>query len=347
MTKESKNIEREDIDVDAPYFEDLAVGQQYRAPGLTITSGHALLHQATFGDRQLLPLDHHLCAKVTGNASPLVHHCVVANIAIGQSTEATQRVKGNLFYSHFVQFRPVWIGDTLRTTSKIVAMRANRAAKNRDATGMIVLNVSVINQDGMPVLGFYRCAMIASRNTERAAEFVDSFDEYRQEIRDDEIESVSATDWDLAELRSAFQGRSFADLKEGQRFLIKARDSVSCAPELVRSTLNMARVHTDADASHLGERLVYGGHTISMACAQVSRALPGIVAVLAWHSCIHSAPVLEGDMLRTEVSVVRKISLPNGSGICTLRALTFASSNPGGGDQDHQVLDWTFLAHIC
>ena len=196
-------------------------------------------------------------------------------------------------------------------------------------------------------MGFYRCAMIASRNAELAKNFQDNFDDYRQDLADDEIMSVSTPDWDLAELRSALQGRSFADLKEGQRFLIKARDGVSCAPELVRATLNVARVHTDAGASHLGERLVYGGHTISMACAQVSRALPGIVAIPAWHSCVHTAPVLEGDMLRTEVSVVRKVPLPDGSGICTLRALTFASSDPGADDQDHQVLDWTFSAHIC
>jgi len=347
MTEVSKNIECEDIDVDAPYFEDLVVGQIFRAPGLTITSGHALLHQALFGDRQLLPLDHHLCAKVTGSEKPLAHPCVVANIAIGQSTEATQRVKGNLFYSNFVQLRPVWIGDTLRTNSEVVAMRANRAVKNRDATGMVVLEVSVVNQNGDPVMRFYRCPMLASRDSERAAKFDDSFDQFRNELSAEEIASACAVDWDLAELRDAYSGRSFADLKEGQRFLIKARDRVSCAPELVRVTLNMARVHIDSAESHLGERLVYGGHTISMACAQVSRALPGIVAIPAWHSCVHTAPVLEGDMLRTEVSVVRKTPLKDGSGICTLRALSFASRESEEDGQDSQVLDWTFSAHIA
>ena len=346
MAKASENSNFEVIDVDAPYFEDLSVGQEFRAPGLTITSGHALLHQALFGDRQLLPLDHHLCEKVTGKTTPLAHSCLVANIAIGQSTEATQRVKGNLFYSNFIQNQPVWIGDTLRTTSKVVAMRANRAARDRDATGMVVLEVSVVNQEGVAVMRFYRCPMLASQNAERAAQFDDSFDQYLNELRDDEIISACATDWDLSGVREACEIHSFANLKEGQKFMIKARDSVSCAPELVRATLNVARVHTDASASHLGERLVYGGHTISMACGQISRAIPGIVAIPAWHSCVHTAPVLEGYMLRTEVSVVRKIPLSDGSGICTLRALTFASADSGDSDQDKQVLDWIFSAHI-
>ena len=80
MPETSENTDCEVIDIDAPYFEDLSVGQEFQAPGLTITSGHALLHQALFGDRQLLPLDHHICEKVTCKSTTLAHPCLVANI---------------------------------------------------------------------------------------------------------------------------------------------------------------------------------------------------------------------------------------------------------------------------
>ena len=50
---------------------------------------------------------------------------------------------------------------------------------------------------------------------------------------------------------------------------------VSSAPELARLTLNIAMVHHDAAAS-AGGRLVYGGHTIGIAAAQATRALPNL-----------------------------------------------------------------------
>ena len=55
----------------------------------------------------------------------------------------------------------------------------------------------------------------------------------------------------------------------GQRIELEARDT-TLAPELVRMTLNMAMTHADTRSVY-GKRLVYGGHTISIA-AQLARA---------------------------------------------------------------------------
>ena len=51
-----------------PYYEDLAVGDVFHAPGLTLTAAHAALHQAIVGDRLRLSLDEPLCREVTGVA---------------------------------------------------------------------------------------------------------------------------------------------------------------------------------------------------------------------------------------------------------------------------------------
>ena len=78
---------------------------------------------------------------------------------------------------------------------------------------------------------------------------------------------------------------------------------MSSAPELARLTLNLAKAHTDPGASAHGRRLVYGGHTIAVAAAQATRAIPNLVTIVAWHGCDHLAPVFEGDVLATELSV--------------------------------------------
>ena len=87
------------IEVAGPWYEDLEVGQVYdRSPGLTLNEGLAALHQAIVGDRLRLALDAHLAARVIGPGPPLAHPGLVCDVAIGQSTLATQRVIANLFY---------------------------------------------------------------------------------------------------------------------------------------------------------------------------------------------------------------------------------------------------------
>ena len=83
-------------------------------------------------------------------------------------------------------------------------------------------------------------------------------------------------------------------------FALEAGETVTGAPELARLTLNVATAHTDATGSSHGRRLVYGGHTISIAAAHATRAIPALATIVAWQGCDHLGPVFEGDVLRTE-----------------------------------------------
>ena len=82
-----------------PYFDQVHTGQVFTAaPSMTLTPGLAAVHQSILGDRLRLPLDAELSAAVTGLPAPLAHPGLVCDVAIGQSTLATQHVKANLFY---------------------------------------------------------------------------------------------------------------------------------------------------------------------------------------------------------------------------------------------------------
>src|SRR5580698_4074528 len=94
-----------------PFFDDLAVGQEFAsAPAVTLTEGLAAGHQAILGDRLALMLDHQVCREVTGG-EPLAHPGLVWDVAIGQSTVVTQRVRANLFYRGLVFHRTPVICD--------------------------------------------------------------------------------------------------------------------------------------------------------------------------------------------------------------------------------------------
>lgn len=326
------------VDVEGPWFEDLTVGKEFSAPAVTLTEGHACLYQALFGDRMRLPLDHQAGRAVTRHATPLAHPLLVANMAIGQTTWASQRVKANLGYRGLLFGCPVYLGDTLATRTRVVGRRPNRARPGRTPTGVVALEATTCNQHGETVLHFWRFPMVAAHLDTAPAADADP-DTIGAAVRRDAL-LACVPDWDTGVLRASI-GEDPSGGVAGTRFRVCARDIVTPAAELVRLTLNMASVHYDPSASHSGSRLVYGGHVISMAFAQITRALPDLLTILAWVTCDHLAPVFEGDMMRTEVEVLERTALSAGS-LLSLRAECFAAR--AAEDREVRALDWTFFA---
>lgn len=325
--------------VGGPWFEDLAPGQEFDAPAVTLTEGLATLLHALTGDRLRLPLDHHASRAITGAERPLAHPLLAINVAIGQSTAPSQRVKANLFYRGLVVRRPVHLGDTLSTLTRVVASRQNRAQPGRPATGVVALEITTRNQHGDEVLHFWRCPMIPCRDADADTGHADDVASVGKDVTPEDVAAV-VPPWNTA-ATGHWRGRKAADLEPGMKFAIEARDTVTSAPALVRATLNLAMAHTDARLSYLGDRLVYGGHTISLAFAQATRALPNLLTLLAWEACDHTAPVVENDRIRSDVTVLEKRPLPSGA-LLKLQAESWAAR--GEPEKEQRVLDWRFWA---
>jgi acyl dehydratase len=320
--------------VSGPYFDDLEVGQVFdSAPSMTLTEGAAGAHQAIIGDRLRLALDAQLAYAVTGATKALAHPALVCDVAIGQSTLATQRVKANLFYRGLTFHRFPVIGDSLFTRTEVVGLKQNSPKPARAPTGLAALRMTTVDQIGRLVLDFYRCAMLplsADIETGQA----------------DDLSGIGAdlapppnptAGWDAAAYREKVPGAHFDSGLAGE-VLHSSADVVSSAPELARLTLNIAATHHDWRVG--GQRLVYGGHTIGLALSQATRLLPNLVTVLGWESCDHTGPVHEGDTLYSELHVDGAVPLPDGrGGVLKLRSLVFAVSDP-----DRQVLDYRFTA---
>ncbi len=327
--------------IEGPYFEDLRVGQIYGGPSTTVTSGHAALYGALTGDRLRLPLDHAASMRVTGRAEPLAHPLLAINLAIGQTTWASQRVRANLFYRGLVLKRQVHLGDTLTTTSRIVALKQNRLRPDKPATGLVGIECTTHDQHGHEVLHYWRCPMIACRSAAATTGAVDDVDAIGHTVSLADIAAVAPTSWRPELAPNDPGGLAASDLEIERRYVVAARDTVTAAPELVRMTLNIAMAHTDSAHSFLGERLVYGGHAIAVAFAQLTRALPNLVTLLAWESCDHVGPVYEGDRLRTEFSLTARERLGAGW-LLRLRAECHAAR--GRPETEQRVLDWRLVA---
>ncbi len=342
------------IDVGGPWFDGLSVGQvSPPVPALTLTDGHAALHQAIVGDRLALALDGPLSAAVTGSERPLAHPALVWDVAIGQSTLLTQRVIGNLFYRGLVLRRAPVIGDTLQTSTEVVALRQNSVRQGRAATGMAVLRVRTTDQHDRRVLDFWRCAMLPLSDPAGQTGHADSLDAIPSEL-DPAALGEAVADWRLEPLRddgAPDHGAGDDDVHggglpaPGTIWRLLGGDVVSAAPELARLTLNVAVAHHDARDA--GRRLVYGGHTIGIAAAHVTRVLPNLVTFVAWHGCDHTGPVLEGDTLSSEIELERVEPLPDGHGGRLVHLRCRVSATRGEPAQTVGVLDWRPVAVIA
>jgi acyl dehydratase len=319
--------------VNGPYFDDLEVGQVFDgAPSMTLTAGAAAVHQSIVGDRVRLALDGELAAAVTGAPGPLAHPALVCDVAIGQTTLATQRVKANLFYRGLVFHRFPVIGDTLFTRTEVVGLKQNSTKPGRAPTGLAALRMTTVDDVGRLVLDFHRCAMLPLSDNSPDTGHADDLSMIGTEQAP--IPDPTA-DWNADAYRAKVPGAHF-DARLAGAVLLSSADIVSGAPELARLTLNIAATHHDWRSG--GQRLVYGGHTIGLALAQANRLLPNIVTVLGWQSCDHTGPVHEGDTLYSELHVERAVPLPAGrGGVLELRSVVYAIGEP-----DQQVLDWRF-----
>lgn len=331
--------------VGGPYFDELEVGMTFEnAPAVTLTDGLAASHRAILGERLRLPLDHTLSHLVTGAPTPLASPSLVWDLAIGQSTLATHHVKANLFYRGLRFRRFPHIGDTLATCTEVVGLRDNTLKPGRAATGLAALHITTTDQHGRTVLDFHRCAMLPVGPGADEGRARHDHDLSRIGVSPgDQATWAAPREWDLAAYRRATGGtaRPTNPVDLAGRSFVTSGDIVSSAPELARLSLNIAAVHHDERVS--GSRLVYGGHTIGLALAQVTRALPDLVTVLGWESCDHTGPVREGDTLTSHIEVLGQTPLDQGSAL-HLRSLVSAERADA---EPTPVLDWRYTALVA
>jgi len=330
--------------IDGPFFEDFYNGQIFGAPAVTVTEGFCSIYQSITGDRMRLSLDHELTKKVTGSNSGMVHPMLVINIVNGQTTYASQNVKGNLFYRGLIMKSPVFIGDTLTTTTKVVGLNQNKNKPGRNATGMVALEIGTLNQNNECVMRYWRCPMIPCRDPSAETGHLDDFSQIPKGLPEEAILASVPSTWNIEPLTNSSFEPSLPNLQQQDRVVVTGQDTITCAAELVRLTGNIAFAHTDASRSYLKKRLVYGGHTISLAYAQIMRAIPDTVTLIGWQRCDHLAPVLEEDIIRSEFEVLRVNQVPSGGTLKELKVDTFAKRlNRDNEYEETQVLDWRLI----
>ena len=287
---------------DGPYYDEFTKGMTIPPlPPVTVTEADNVAYRMITGDEHLPSADRSLYASLTGRTGAMVYPSLAMQYAIGQTTNATRRAIANLYYRSVRILRAVEVGETLRTTTKVLGLADSRP-KGDLHRGKVWLGIETTGDDG-PVARYERCALVASRGGSPG--HTDEIPGPSEPVPLAEVAGL-APSWDLSVLPST-------EWTVGEERVDAMRDHVDLGPGLARMIFNQAFVHRDATASIYNKRLVFGGHVQGLAQASLSRVLPGLATVVAWDGCDHVGPAFEGDLLEFRHKLVEEAKAADGS----------------------------------
>lgn len=315
------------------HFEDFTLGQEIRhATPRTVTTGDAAVYMALYGGRFVLQSSDET-ARALGYARAPLDDWLVFHTVFGKTVpDISLNAVANLGYAAGVFARPVYPGDTLAATSRVIGLRENSSGR----TGTVYVRSQGTNQRGESVLDYVRWVMVAKRDPASPAP---------EPVVPELPEAVAAADLALppgvrfAAYDTALSGRPhlFEDYAPGERIDHVDGTTVEEAEHQMATRLyqNTARVHFNQHAEadgRFGRRIVYGGHVISIARALSFNGLANALAVAAINGGRHTNPVFAGDTVYAWSEVLDAAAIPGRRDVGALRLRTVATKDRPGAD---------------
>ena len=141
------------------FFEDYQVGDKRTSLGRTITETDIIIHAGHAGDYYPHHVDVEFC-KTQPFKRPIAHGTMTFAIGIGLSSSLINPRAMTYGYERLRFPRPVYPGDTLRTT---VTVKSKEDDPKRENFGRVVEETEVNNQDGATVLHTEHILLVEKR----------------------------------------------------------------------------------------------------------------------------------------------------------------------------------------
>ena len=250
------------------FFEDFRLREELvHATPRTVTQGDAALYLGLYGSRFATNSSEVFARRLGFLAAPL-DDFLVFHLVFGRTVpDVSRNGVSNLGYADGRFGVPVYPGDTLSATSRVIGLRQNRSGE----TGIVYVRSRGINQDGDPVVEFARWVMVRKRDRE-APQPEPVVPELRESVPVEELfvpEGLAVRGYDTGISGSA---HFWDDYSPGERLdhidgvTVEETDQAT----VTRLYQNNAPVHLNRhmmEASRFGRRIVMAGHVISIARA--------------------------------------------------------------------------------
>ncbi len=339
------------------FFEDFAVGDTIvHATPRTLTVGDVSLYTALYGSRFAVQSSDAFAQAIGYDRAP-VDDLLVFHIVFGKTVpDISLNAVANLGYAECRFLAPVFVGDTLSTTSDVIGVKENSNGK----TGVVYVRSTGRNQDGTVVLDYVRWVMVRKRDAASPApETV--VPELAGKVETNGLgqacPAIVNAGWNYDLSGAPYR---FSDYEPGERIDHVDGMTVEEAEHMIATRLfqNTAKVHFNQfteGQGRFGRRLIYGGHVISLARALSFNGLSNAFHVLAINAGRHVAPLFAGGTVFAWSQIEETSEISGRDDIGALRIKTYATVDqpctafPGPaekGFEDGVILELDYWAAI-
>ena len=309
------------------YFEDYKLNQtiNHSVPR-TITEGDVSLYLATTGSRFALNYSKIFANQLGFERQPL-DDILVFHMVFGRTVpDLSLNAIANLGYAGVNFCRPVYVGDTIKASSKIIGLKEN----SNEKTGTVYVESLGKNQKNEVVLKYYRWLMMRKKKNGMIEGFNNVLPELPEKVETKDFEiplKINYENWDNEITGSNF---FYDDYLVDEKIDHLDGQTIEEAEHQLATRLyqNNARVHFNHHIEkdgRFGKRIIYGGYIISLARAISCNGLANAFKIAAIHYGKHSAPTFSGDTIYARSQILNKEKINDNLGVLKIR--TIASKN--------------------
>ena len=309
------------------FFEDFSIGQVIRhATPRTVTEGDVSLYTALYGSRFAVQSSDAL-AMALGYPQVPLDDMLVFHVVFGKTVpDISLNAVANLGYADCRFLAPVYPGDTLSATSKVIGLKEN----SNGATGVVYVRSTGTNQNDEVVLDYARWVMVRKRDVTAPAPDPVAPDlptVVAPDMLGAACPPIELDGWDADLIGSPYR---FGHYSRGERIDHVDGMTVEEAEHMIAARLyqNTAKVHfnqhTEAEG-RFGKRIIYGGHVISLARALSFNGLGSAFHVAAINGGRHVAPLFAGGTVYCWSEIKETVVLDHRSDVGALRVVTTAT----------------------
>ncbi len=298
------------------FFEDYSVGETiHHAVPRTVSGGERALYHALYPARHALYSSDEFARSCGLPASPL-DDLAAFHLVFGKTVpDISLNALANLGYAMGRWLKPVYPGDSLRSSSEVIGLKQNSSGKS----GIVWVRTTGRNQNGEVVLEYVRWVMVRKRDAQSPAPDA-VIPDLTPVIDAGDLVIPKGLNFTPYDFTLAGEPHRWGDYAIGEKIDHVDGVTVEEAEHMLATRLwqNTAKVHFDATLREDGKRLIYGGHVISMARALSFNGLANAQMIVGLNGGTHANPCFSGDTIKAWSEVLDKAKT-NAPGVGALR----------------------------
>ncbi|MFY9075694.1 MaoC family dehydratase [Malaciobacter mytili] len=310
------------------FFEDFTIGQKIVHPlPRTITDGDVSFYIALTGSRFALHSSDILAQEMGYKKKPL-DDLLMFHLTFGKSVQdISLNAIANLGYAEVSFPNPVFTGDTVRLETEVIGLKENSNGKS----GVVYVHSIGYNQNNEEVLNLKRWVMVHKKNHNETSGInqVPTFAKVQPIAKEINIPFLSNINIDATGGKYFFE-----DYVAGERLNHAEGITIDDSDHTLATKLyqNNAKVHFDdfmMKSTPMQQRLMYGGHVISIARSISFNGLQNAQWIYSINSGAHANPTFAGDTIYAFTEVIETINHEREDlGLLRLRTVGLKNKRP-------------------